>query len=167
MPQDGENARRITDYWNAQLQPKGVRVLLLKKCAKTGACLVYVFRPKRLERIMTSAESRNFLAKYGYPLSDTPEGLLSRLSDRLCLEEDFPHEIGVFLDYPLEDVVGFIEHKGQNYVCGGLWKCYADPSARKKLFDTYKKCTRLLTERLDRGFPLPALTVSAQAGNGF
>ena len=29
----------------------------------------------------------------------------------LRLSEEFPHEIGLFLDYPLEDVKGFIENR--------------------------------------------------------
>ena len=37
---------------------------------------------------------------------------------------DFPHEIGVFLGYPLEDVVGFIRHRGKCFTCCGCWKSY-------------------------------------------
>ena len=52
-------------------------------------------------------------------MKKTVDGFLRQLSNRLCLEHDFPHEIGIFLGYPLEDVVGFIENQGKNYTCSG------------------------------------------------
>lgn len=44
---------------------------------------------------------------------------------RLQRFEAFPHEIGLFLSYPPEDVRGFIEHKGHESKCEGCWKVYA------------------------------------------
>ena len=38
----------------------------------------------------------------------------------------FPHEIGIFLGYPLADVAGFIRNKGRNCKCIGTWKVYGD-----------------------------------------
>ena len=57
-----------------------------------------------------------FLESCGYESGDT-DFLLKQLSGRLCLEQDYPHEIGLFLGYPLADVVGFIENRGWNYTC--------------------------------------------------
>ena len=37
---------------------------------------------------------------------------------------DFPHEIGLLLGYPPEDVSGFIENGGKNFLCSGYWKVY-------------------------------------------
>ena len=31
----------------------------------------------------------------------------------------FPHEIGLLLGYPVEDVLGFIRHQGKNYLYTG------------------------------------------------
>lgn len=46
----------------------------------------------------------------------TLEQLLERLSGRISASEDFPHEIGLFLGYPVDDVTGFIQNKGRNYL---------------------------------------------------
>ena len=35
---------------------------------------------------------------------------------------EFPHEVGLFLSYPPEDVKGFIDHRACNFKCAGLWK---------------------------------------------
>ena len=56
---------------------------------------------------------------------------------------DFPHEVGLFLGYPVWDVKGFIEHKGQQYKLCGYWKVYDDvPGALCKFeeYDWIKKC---------------------------
>ena len=83
--------------------------------------------------------------------------LLEQLSDRLCLEEDFPHEIGLFLGYPLEDVEGFIENRGRNYTCCGCWKAYGDPEKARIRFDAYRRCTAESRERFRRGAAITEL----------
>ena len=36
----------------------------------------------------------------------------------------FPHEVGVFLGYPLCDIQGFIKSQGDAYLFSGYWKIY-------------------------------------------
>ena len=48
--------------------------------------------------------------------------LIRRLQD----EAEFPHEIGLFLSYPPEDVQGFIDHHARDFKLSGLWKVYGD-----------------------------------------
>lgn len=43
--------------------------------------------------------------------------------------KNFPHEIGIFLGYPLDDVIGFIEHKP--YYLVGDWKVYQNVNEAK------------------------------------
>ena len=33
---------------------------------------------------------------------------------------EFPHEVGLFLSYPPEDVKGFIDHRANDFKCAGL-----------------------------------------------
>lgn len=51
--------------------------------------------------------------------------------------KEFPHEIGVFLGYPMEDVIGFIENNDKNCLCTGYWKVYSNPERAKNLFRYY------------------------------
>ena len=71
----------------------------------TGAVLVYVYRPARVARLLAAPHMLDFLAGEGYT-PGTADELLDQLAERLCCEGDFPHEIGVFLGYPLADVIG-------------------------------------------------------------
>ena len=70
--------------------------------------LVYVYRPARVARLLAAPHMLDFLAGEGYT-PGTADELLDQLAERLCCEGDFPHEIGVFLGYPLADVIGFIQ----------------------------------------------------------
>ena len=56
--------------------------------------------------------SESFCCTYGYDTSNL-EACLERLKERIAQCEEFPHEIGMFLGYPLEDVRGFIEKQRQ------------------------------------------------------
>lgn len=40
------------------------------------------------------------------------------------IQEDFPHEMGILLGYPVEDVEGFIINNGKNELYTGYWKVY-------------------------------------------
>lgn len=55
---------------------------------------------------------------------------------------EFPHEVGLFLSYPPEDVKGFIDHRTNNFKCAGLWKVYGDEEKARSLFAKYKNARR-------------------------
>ena len=114
--------------WEQALAPCGVQIRILKECPASNACMIYVCRRAWVEQLLSEPHNRAFLETFGYTPSDLPV-MLKQLSDRLCLEQEYPHEIGLFLGDPLEDVVGFIESCGWNYTCCGYWKSYGDPEA--------------------------------------
>ena len=110
------------------------------------------------------AAGAGFLCREGYTLpeqSDDYGPLLRQLSRRLCCEADFPHEIGVFLGYPLYDVVGFIENAGRNFTCCGCWKAYGDPNAAQQHFAQLNKCTAVYLRLFRSGTPIQRLAVAA------
>ena len=99
-------------YWSACLEPKGIRIFVLRE-HETRA-LVYVYREGLLQKELENPENAAFLKSYGYENTDIAYAL-NRLKTRVAeCKEGFPHEIGVFLNYPLGDVIGFIENKGHN-----------------------------------------------------
>lgn len=150
--------RETVCRWDDCLWPLGIRMVVLKECA--AAAVVYLYRETWLEEIVQEADTHRFLERCGYRNFQIP-AMLSLLSDRLCSEQDYPHEIGVFLGYPLEDVVGFIENKGHNFTCCGLWKCYGDPKAAQTRFASYRACTIDYKRQYARGTPIIQLIVAA------
>lgn len=147
------------EKWQAALHCRGVTIRVLKECRATHCYLIYVYRESRLAQILKTPEIRRYLVQEGYAPADGCEGWLDQLAVRLQ-QQDFPHEIGVFLGYPLEDVIGFVENKGQNYTCCGYWKAYGDPAQAQSLFDRYKKCTDVYLRLFHSGTPITRLTVA-------
>lgn len=152
--------RQWAEAWDQRLQPLGIRLLVLKECFRTNACMVYLYRERWLEEILMEPDNWRFLHQVGYETQDIV-GALSQLSQRLCLEQEYPHEIGVFLGYPLSDVIGFIENQGRNYTCCGYWKSYGDPEAAKQCFDRYRTCTSTYKRMYGNGTPIIQLVVAA------
>ena len=87
--------------------------------------LIYVYRPKRLEKDLNHPDALCFLKQCGYQ-NGCALDLVQQLQEKLCESQDFPHEIGLFLGYPFEDVQGFIQNRGCNCRLCGYWKVYAN-----------------------------------------
>ena len=158
-------ARRVKN-WNVQLEPKGLRVRVLKGCVRNHRYLVYVYRESKLTAVLADEKVQSFLRQEGYRLPEAGEvpdvgNMLTQLSRKLCCSAEFPHEIGVFLGYPLGDVVGFIENRGKNFTCCGCWKSYGDPDAAQKHFDQLSKCTAVYLRLFHSGTPILRLAVAA------
>lgn len=66
--------------------------------------------------------------------------------------EGFPHEIGLLLGYPVEDVLGFMENSGKDYLYSGYWKVYKDVEEKKRLFEEYEKAKERLIILLSKGY---------------
>ena len=88
------------------------------------------------------------------------EQCVARLMHRLREGQEFPHEVGLFLGYPPEDVEGFIENKARSCKLTGYWKVYSDEEKAKKIFAKYSKCTRVYTEQYAGGKTIERLTVA-------
>ncbi len=140
---------------NRSLKSKGLVMMPLK--TDQGRCLIYLFRPASLMNDLSELKTRDVLDYYGY--SGSIYQCISLLSRRIAGCDEFPHEIGLFLGYPVNDVIGFIENKGKNYKAIGQWKVYDDLDSALMKFESYNTCTRIMMENLKRGKSLEMLAV--------
>ena len=125
----------------------------------SSKALIYLYRPSKLEKDLTDKTALNLLKEHGY--SDcNPNKCICRLINRFKNYEQFPHEVGLFLGYPPEDVKGFIENNAKCSKCVGCWKVYGDEEKAKKCFENYKKCTRIYKELYLKGKTIERLTVA-------
>lgn len=143
--------------WNRMLVPKGLRVLSLR-CQK-GLALIYLYRPDRLVRDLEHPEAVRLLAERGYPCG-SPDRCVLKLMGQLRQCREFPHEIGLFLGYPPDDVAGFIRCGAKCFKCVGDWKVYGDEAEAKRLFARYRACTRCYQDLLRRGSTVEQLAVA-------
>ena len=98
------------------------------------------YREKELSEYVNRVGIRSFIREFGYIEMGLDE-MLERLSCRMALfsreEIGYPHEIGIFFGYPVEDVQGFIRNAGREYLFLGYWKVYSNPMAAKMIFKEY------------------------------
>ena len=142
---------------NKILVPKGVRVVVLR--AREGRALIYVFRYNLVKKMLSDDQAAEILKDRGYSQLRV-EPCICRLLGRCQDENEFPHEIGLFLGYPPEDVRGFIENKACNQKCTGCWKVYGDPDRAQKTFEKYRRCTHVYCSQYEHGQSMDRLTVA-------
>ena len=143
--------------------PCGVRIEVLAR-RKTGL-LLYVYRPTMLKENLSQPNVAQFLSNEGYDPTDL-SACIMKLHRRICGTDlaatlsgscAFPHEIGFFLGYPYDDVVGFIENKGENCLCTGCWKVYSRERDAQACFCCYKTCTAAYEDLYDEGVAIDCL----------
>ena len=143
--------------WNKLLRNKGLRIIPLRRQGNNRV-LLYVYRPKMLMQDLQNTAACRLLTERGYHCENQQHCIL-HLMRRLSENEEFPHEIGLFLGYPPEDVRSFIE-KTSPCKCTGCWKVYTDEEAARKTFAKYRKCTAAYQKQYANGKGVERLAVA-------
>lgn len=125
---------------NAVLVPKGLRIVPMRYMQ--NRVLLYLYRPEALCRDLENSDAQEILRSCGYEKYCRAESCLSCLICRMRNNADFPHEVGLFLGYPPEDVRGFMENRASGFKLIGCWKVYGDVDAAREKFKSFESCTR-------------------------
>ncbi|MCR4618182.1 MAG: DUF3793 family protein [Lachnospiraceae bacterium] len=144
---------------NEELNSKDVYVELLE--CHDDFYLIYIYRKKLLVGTLKDCNVRALLVKYGYTGECDAEAVLGFLKKRIVEAKTFPHEIGVFLGYPIEDIKGFVRNRGRNCIMCGLWKVYSNPKKAKEYFCKIDKCNSIYMDVYCKGRSLLQMTVGA------
>ncbi len=155
-----QNVRELMNElkeFNRKYASKGLRIIPLR--FSKGKMLVYLFRPNMLEKDISCEEAVSILKECGYEVCST-EQCLGKLIGHLRNDEAFPHEIGLFLGYPPEDVYGFMHHREEACKCIGDWRVYGDENSARMRFAAYKNCRNVYCRKLSMGSTLDDLAVA-------
>lgn len=113
-----------------------------------------LFRRKQMEIFLEKNDVREVFIMKGYQKFYFEE-ILSTFQKRYQAYMDgrelFPHEMGLLLGYPVEDVKGFIENEGRNFLYSGYWKVYADMSEKIKLFQKFEFAKETIIQLVSSG----------------
>ena len=133
---NNEDMRTVwTSHADEWLNASGVEWLMLNDRGKNA--LVLIFRRELLARALGCSKACDILRDCGYPLHDV-DACLRCLREKFCVS--FPHEIGLFLDYPPDDVRGFMEDRNaKNLLQPGYWKVYSNVRKARRTFRKYKR----------------------------
>lgn len=99
---------------------------------------VLFINEKSMNKRLDDKKCKNFLKFLGYPKEYDFEAYMKELIVRLESEE-FPHEIGIFLGYPLKDVLGFMGYGKQEFVEVCSWRIYGDKETSYKIYNSFLK----------------------------
>lgn len=149
--------QRLRDY-NRTLCRTGLRFMLLRDGGTRYLILVY--RPAMLQSRLDAPQAKAILLSLSYPDTDCLGALLRHLKGRFSGAESFPHEIGLFLDYPAADVAAFMAGRPDCKLCG-YWKVYCDVEAAREKFACYDACRLCLCRMLAQGNTISQLLFAA------
>lgn len=139
-------SRGLNDLWK-KYKREIIRNSYLKiyelKNSKDNS-LVLFYNTKVLQDSIYNENNMDFLSEYGYRNYMTIDECLYNLSKRFY--KTCPHEIGIFLGIPLEDVKGFINNRGSNSLLSGYWKVYNNPENALKIFNSYDMAKNKIIE---------------------
>ncbi|MCR5396291.1 MAG: DUF3793 family protein [Lachnospiraceae bacterium] len=141
------------------LQETDISYRLLK--ARDNKLILFLYREQDFIFYLSQPDVHEFLIRLGYEAKIDPMHLLNQLAKRIFFygngEIAFPHEIGIFLGYPLCDVKGFMEHLGQNSLYSGYWKVYENVENTKALFLQFEEEKEAVVHKIISGYTLKEL----------
>lgn len=122
------------------LQTSGLSVWFLS-CDETDNQTL-VFRRKEMQEFLEQKSIQQILKKFGYTefgIHQVFWKLTKHMKEYREGKRDFPHELGILLGYPIDDVIGFMENQGANYSYCGYWKVYSNIEQAKQKFEAYNE----------------------------
>jgi hypothetical protein len=131
---------------------------LLKKSGLVGrelvdrgdSLLLLVHDPSLLDGLLHRPATRAMLHRAGYALTGGTAAVLTELQERCRAGEGFPHEIGIFLGYPLKDVAAFLGWAAIPFTVQGPWKIYGQPEKSLDLAASHQRCREHMVRKLAR-----------------
>lgn len=118
--------------------------------------LLFVYNRSLLASVLADADIRSYLTEKDYPVRNGFYAVLYELLFRLMRQASFPHEIGLFLGYPLADVAAFVQYKGAFFKHNGCWKVYGDTASALQIMKTYAACRDFCTKLVVGGMSVPS-----------
>jgi hypothetical protein len=115
--------------------------LLILPLVSTEDFTVYlIYREDMLLEKVSDERAKLLLDRFDYPhgsLSEIVSRLSVRLGEYFYDDEVFPHELGVFLGFPMEDILEYIKEDGKNPLITGYWKVYQNAQNAMKEFSNF------------------------------
>ena len=113
-----------------------------------NSILLLIYRADLLEMRLRGRTMQTFLVRQGYSRPFTLEKTLQHLQE--SFSTGIPHEVGMFLGYPLKDVKGFMAQNKPSQQ-QGLWRIYGPPTRSLKLSNDYRRKRQEMIKKLTIG----------------
>lgn len=148
LKKDIPNCEECVWYFQRLCSPFGYQFTILKETKDDS--LIYVYNETKVSHVLSKPSIQSFLEQYGYESTDVDSSIL-HLKERLQ-GATFPHEIGIFLGYPLQDVLAFITPQKECLLIG-YWRVYGNAKNIQRTFNRYNCLTKTMEQKLAMGEP--------------
>ena len=98
---------------------------------------LFVWHRQSLARTLADSRMSACLERLGYPATVSTEELVELVTSKIQ-GNAYPHEIGLFLGYPIKDVYGFMGFPIPYRKTMG-WRMYGDVRPSERAYDAYKR----------------------------
>ena len=133
----GRNMFALWNQYGQQLmQESNLEAIALPSAS--NSILLLLYDPLLLAKRLKSRIAATFLTSLGYVEPGRTDNALQQLVTRFK-GVDLPHEIGVFLGYPIKDVAAFMGHYNLPVNSQRLWKIYGRGRRSEALADMYQE----------------------------
>lgn len=141
---------------------RGSSILCIPLSVQGQREVLLLYRYEELQQHLEKRQVKEFLKSCGY-FDMSVEAVIIRLRNRYARyvenRREFPHELGVILEYPVEDVEGFIRNQGKNYLLEKYWKVYHNKEKAKAVFARYDWARETAVEEAIAGYTLHQIAV--------
>lgn len=147
--------------YNEVLNSQGIYFTPLCVCANRAQMLVY--RKDLLAQFCFESQTAAMLQSFGYEPQAGLDAVILHLKARMAVfaktqrkrsNKAFPHEIGLFLGYPISDVMQYIRMSGRQCLLCGYWKVYSKPEQALQIFNRYTECREHFALQIKRGMSI-------------
>lgn len=150
-------AARPGSWYQILIELEKSRIVCIPLYADEAREILFLYRYAQLESHLKRSRVRRLLRCFGYEEYEVV-AVLRRLGERYRQYGEqngpFPHELGVLLEYPVEDVEGFIANQGKNSLTSRYWKVYHDRKEAERIFHLYDEVREKAMWEIVQGFSL-------------
>ncbi len=144
---DSTGLQRIKDIFSNCSKVSYKEFIAFNGCKK-----ILFYNNKLLDETLLDSRNLTFLKKVGYSQEYSLESYLNNLIKKI--EEDYiPHEIGIFLGYPLKDVIGFMGHPSLKLTKVNGWNVYGDSRLSDEKYIRFNNAKQQIQKMLEKNSP--------------
>ncbi len=151
----GRNLYRLWQRFGTKMLKGSALNFYVLRSSSTEHLLLFYDRDL-LQRRLSGRTGAAFLRRCGYRQPGSLEDCLRQLRQRFK-EESIPHEVGIFLGYPLKDVTAFMGWTDRPASCQRDWKIFGKTHRSVALAETFAHSRTMMIEALQQGVPPLAL----------
>ncbi|GAA0763344.1 DUF3793 family protein [Clostridium sartagoforme] len=118
-----------------------------------NASIILVYNENILKEHILKKENIEFLNMLGYKKEDSIYEYVQQLKERYQ-EFNCPHELGIFLGIPIDDVKDFMECSSKRCLGCGYWKVYSNYEEAKRVFKNYDEIREKTMKNILSGIPI-------------